>query len=290
MKQRSSYHLADAIRLHQLDCQVQRFTPRTLESYRTRLKRFSQFTGDVQLHKITSTTIREFQLSVQQTGVSARYQHGLMTAVRAFFNFCVRDELIEKSPVQGVKMPRVPHKVLPAVTDDEMKKALAVCDNPRDKAILLTLVSSGVRANEVVNLKVKDFDLSRGQLFIDQGKMQRDRIAYVDPAACKAIAHYLNKRKKYRPDSALFASLRKNNAKINSQSIAQLFNKIQAKTGIAHITAHGLRRTFAMRCLRNKIDVHVVAKLMGHTSILMLRQYLDVQDSDASEAYRAVFG
>lgn len=278
---------SEAIELHQLDCRSQRFTPKTVDTYKQRLTIFMRFAGDLPLNKVTPAILRAYLIDMQDRGLSSMYQVSMFRTLRAFLNYCVRDELIEKSPMKSVKMPRLEKKILPALTDDELHRIKKVC-NLRDKAIIQVFVSSGVRNSELCNLNVEDVDLNTGVVMVRQGKGQKDRLTYIDSEARKLLLRYLKTRKRLKPSMPLFGSERLRNGRLKVHAIVHMLWRLQKETDV-HVTAHGLRRTFATRAMRQNMNIHVLARIMGHANIDILKQYLDINDEDAQEAYSRIF-
>ncbi len=122
-----------------------------------------------------------------------------------------------------------------------------------------------------------------------RGKGAKGRLACIDTAARKALKQYLLTRKGAPPSAPLFVSLNTYEQAITPHTIAQIFTRLQRITGI-RVTAHGLRRTFALRALRAGMNVHTLALLMGHSDISVLRRYLPITERDAAAEYQRLFG
>lgn len=286
------FRLQEAIELHALECRINQLTEASIRSYAVRLKRFVSFAGNVELDSISPLLIKQYRLYLIEEKLSAQTQKGLLAALRAFFNYCVNDPDIPLSisPMQAQKMPRVPDKVLPSVKDRDFDKAVKACGNLRDKALLLLLSSSGIRAAEACAINIADANLKEGTIHIQIGKMQKGRIVYIDPATCKALRVYLASRKNLKPSHPLIASIYKNNARLKPNAIPHIMADIRKRTGVEYLTAHGLRRRFATKAVRSGMALNVTARLLGHADIDMLKQYLDLQDEDAADAYQRIFG
>lgn len=180
--------LQDALELFLLDCQARRFTKHTLRFYRERLSLFTKWVGEsTPLHQLTATEIKRFFINLQDRNLSSAYVHSHARAIRTFCNYCVRDELIEKSPFAKVKMPILAKKILPALTSDEVDAILDACVIQRDKTIVLFLLDSGARATEAVTLNVGDVNLKTGAVTVRQGKQQKDRTTFIGAKVRKQI-------------------------------------------------------------------------------------------------------
>lgn len=275
----------DAFDLFILDCQAQRFTTHTLRFYRGRLSLFTKWMGGTTpLAKLTSTDIKKYLVSLQERDLSSAYIHSHARAIRTFCNYCVRDELIDVSPFDKVKMPVLAKKVLPALEHHEVAAILAACTTQRDRAVVLLLLDSGIRASEAVALNVEDVDMQTGSVHVHQGKQQKDRITYTSATVRKAIKRYLIERNKPPAHGPLFVSEHKDE-RMTYFGLAQMLRRLRDRAGVKEFSAHACRRTFALTCLRGGMDIFVLAKLMGHSDITVLRQYLAIANSDLQNAH-----
>lgn len=277
--------LSEAIDLYALDCQAQRFAQRTVETALFRLGVFRRHVGDLPLDQLTANHIRAYQVALQKAGYSAGYQHGLMRSLRAFLNYCVVDDLVAVSPMAKVKMPRKADQVLPAVAEADIRRAVAACETQRDRAILLFIASSGVRRAELVALNVGDVDIATGAVEVRRGKGGKARTTYIDAAARKALKRYQLERRNAKASDPLFASQRRRNGRMTINSLTQTMERISDAAAV-HIACHALRRSFALRCLRARMNIHVLARLMGHSDIAMLRLYLPMLPEDIAREYQ----
>lgn len=99
----------------------------------------------------------------------------------------------------------------------------------------------------------------------------------------KALIRYLAEREHPPAHQPLFTSQRQQ--RLSQSGLVQVFDRIRERTGIAHCSAHTFRRTFAITCLRNGMNIHVLAKIMGHADIQMLRKYLDLTEEDTKRSH-----
>lgn len=277
--------LSDAIELYVLDCQAQRFAARTVETAQFRLRTFLSHAGDLPLDQITANHIRTYQVALQKRDYAAGYQHGLMRGLRAFLNYCVRDDLLLVSPMAKVKMPRNPEQILPAVSEADIRRAVTACEYQRDRAILLFIAASGVRRAELCALNIEDVDIASGAVQVRRGKGGRPRTTYIDADARKTLKRYMLERKQAKPKAPLFASMRRTEGRMTINSLTQTMERISNDAQV-HVACHALRRSFAMRCLRARMNIHVIARLMGHSDIDVLKLYLPMLPEDIAREYQ----
>jgi site-specific recombinase XerD len=279
-----------AYNLFRLRCQAERFQPSTLKFYGWMLQPFFAWCeaqqlcllGDVTAHHIRAYLV-EKQTSNRGNPTSGNYTHAIARALRAFFNFCVADELLTQSPMVGVKMPRKPKKILAAFDTADVTRLLRAADNDRDKALLYFLLDTGLRASECISLKIADVDQDARSVRIRQGKGNKERIVYFGGKTARYLARYLLRREKARPTHPLWSSL-KTGKPLTRTGLAQLLRRIGRAAGIEPCSPHTFRRTFALNCLRNGMNIYLLARLMGHTDIVVLRQYLAIADEDLQAA------
>lgn len=277
----SKLTLQTALDLFLLDCTARRLTIGTQSFYKAKLSpfiRWCEAKGVTGLEDMQAVHIRQYLSSILERNLTAQYQNNIARAIRAWLNYCVRDELIPKSPFDRVKMPKLAKKILPAFSQEDIKNILRVCRTKREEAICLTLLDSGVRATELVTLNVNDLNMKSGTLIVRAGKGQKDRTTYVGARTRKAILRYLAERGSPAATEPLFIS--HHNERLTLSGIVQIMRRLRKRSGVAHCAAHTFRRTFAIKSLRNGMNVHVLAQLMGHADIQMLRKYLDITEED----------
>ena len=284
--------LSEAAQLFELDNAARRLTPKTRAFYTWGVRAFVAWCtaeGLAELAEVTPQTLRRYMVHLQSRKTpagnpfSSTYVHNLTRALRRFFSYCVEDELLELTPFRTVRMPRVEKKVLRALSPEDLEAVLRACKSRRDRALVKFLLDSGVRAAELCGLTVGDVDLQSGAALVRQGKGQKQRMVYVGVKTRKALRLYLIDRGRPPPSAPLFLTLRRE--PMTGNAIMLFFRRLQGRSGVRHLTAHALRRTFAITCLRNGMDVHSLRLLMGHADLDMLKQYLDFTEHDLSAAH-----
>lgn len=286
--QRGTTTLYDALDLFLLDCEARRLTPSTRQFYTAKLSVFIRWCQEHQvdtLGVLTSTDIRRFLVHIQRRQLSSQYQHNLARAIRAFLNYCVRDELLDKSPFDKVQMPKLEKKIPQALTASEISAILRSCTQDRDRAICLFLLDSGVRASELIALNMGDIDLKTGTVMVRVGKGQKQRTTYIGAKTRKAVKRYFSQRRGRLRDSTPAFVSEHGGERMTISGMVQLMERLRVRSGVKGCKCHNFRRTFAITCLRNGMNIYVLAKLMGHTDITVLRQYLALVENDLEEAH-----
>jgi integrase/recombinase XerD len=182
-------------------------------------------------------------------------------------------------------MPKVPADVLPALTPAEVGKLLAACENERDRAALLFLLDSGLRAGEFVALNIGDVDTQTGAVTVHEGKGQKGRIAYIGVKARRALLRYLLTRDDVAPSAPLWVSVT-TGERLTHWGLRLRLRHIGQQAGvICH--PHKLRRTFAIWALRSGMDLVRLAQMLGHADLQTVRKYLAIVQDDLADAHRA---
>lgn len=287
MATQQSLTLQAALELFILDCESRQFTGHTLRYYRQRLGVFVPWCVEHDASLLTDVSaplIRRFLVEQSKCGISSAYLHSFARSIKTFLNYCVRDELIAVSPFKRVQMPKLEKKILPALSPGEIRRILAACHNERDEAIVLVLLDSGLRASELCALDMGDVDKATGAIHVRSGKGQKDRVSYIGPHTRKRLARYLHIERQGE-SGALFVS-QQHHTRMTYYGLAQLLIRLRDAANVPHLTAHALRRTFALNSLRAGMNIFVLAKLMGHADLTVLRQYLQLVEDDLQDAHK----
>jgi integrase/recombinase XerC/integrase/recombinase XerD len=173
--------------------------------------------------------VREFLATVAQRGVSSATVHAHARAVRAFLRFAYEEGWIE-DPVT-VRMPRLEQKRMEVLSPQDVKRVLDVCGT-RDRALVMTLIDSGLRRGEALALNWEDVDFHTGAVYVLGGKGGKARVTYLGAKTRRALLRWGGGQR----SSAIFP--------LTGSGAATLMERLSQKSG-AHITFHKCRRTFA---------------------------------------------
>ncbi|MCU7875285.1 MAG: site-specific tyrosine recombinase XerC [Candidatus Thiodiazotropha sp. (ex Lucinoma borealis)] len=212
-------------------------------------------------------------------------QHSLLTPLMAFFKWLNRENYILYNPASDFELPRVP-KHLPKdfLSYDEIEDMLRHTQiygdlGVRDRAIIETFYSSGIRRMELVNLKLQDFDPERGTLVIFEGKWKKDRIVPIGDRACAWVQKYLAE---IRPSLVTaedkgYIFLTEYGEPFVRNRITDLIKKYLVAAGIEKPGACQLfRRSMATHMLDNGADIRYIQKILGHVNLTSTQIYTQV--------------
>jgi integrase/recombinase XerD len=280
--------LARAVNQFLLDCAARNLTPGTIHFYAQRLTTFVTYltqAGITDVTGITPALLRAFIAGFADH--SPYYQHQHARAVKTFCGFCVREGWLTVSPMQTVRMPKLPKDVLPPFDKADVAALLNACECDRDRGLILTLLDSGVRASELLALDVGDFDALTGALHVRLGKGRKTRVTFVGARTRKALARYLAEREQPRPTEPLFITLTRDKGRLTFFGLQSLLGRLGRAAGVSPMGAHRFRRTFAIESLRAGMPLPQLAALMGHEGLSILQRYLRLVTDDLQAAHAA---
>jgi site-specific recombinase XerD len=152
----------------------------------------------------------------------------------------------------------------------------------RDKAILLALLDTGVRASEFVGMKLDDLNQVSGEIFIRQGKGGKFRAVFLGKTSRRALRAYL----KVRSDNCAFLWVTDESEQLTYWGLRQIIRRRSVIAKVHTPSLHSFRRAFAINMLRAGVDVFSLQKLMGHADLQVLRRYLAQTTEDIAQAHR----
>ena len=278
---RSRFSLTDALDIFLLDREAQNLAPLTLRTYRARLGRFVELCGVADVVDLTATHIRRYQAQLLQVMADITAKNH-MTDIKTFLRFCVAERMIDESPAERVKLPRVVERLPKVLTAEQVKQLYSACETDRDRAILLAMLDTGARAGEFCALNVEDIDLSTGIVLIREGKPRRDRAVYLSSRTRKELLRYV--KAESVTQGALWRTER-GRYRLTTHGLSQVLERLGDRAGV-HVTPHMMRKTFVTTLLRSGVDVYTLQRLSGHKSLEALRPYVAIANTDAQAAHK----
>jgi site-specific recombinase XerD len=274
---------------------------KTGENYRLYLERFVEFTGDIEVDKITSETIRKYRLwlnrykSDQGQELATITQAYHLIALRGFLGYLSKRDIPSLTP-EKIELPKITRKQVTFLHHDEVKRLIEAIDltsegGLRDRAIIELLFSSGLRVSELINLN-RDHVNTKRREFMVRGKGQKDRPVFISQTAADWVDRYLEARHDSLPP--LFLSYSRNVETDNSgdfrrltaRSVQRMVAKYARLAGITkHVSPHTMRHSFATDLLMNGADLRSVQSMLGHSNIATTQIYTHVTDQHLKEVY-----
>ena len=216
--------------------------------------------------------------------------------LRSFYKFLVKRNRISSNPLTAVRTPKQEKKLPRFLEYEEVKKLLETppANNwlgARDRAILETLYSTGIRVSELVALNMDDIDFL-GEVVHVRGKGKKERIAPISSSALQVIQHYMEFRNKRAQSNSNFDSkvlfVNKHGRRLSTRSVRRKMDKYLKMAGLdPEISPHTLRHSFATHMLNNGADLRSVQELLGHQSLSTTQVYTHLTTGKLKEVYQS---
>ncbi len=253
----------------------------TITNYAVDLEVFKNFLGDKELETVDHLALRRFLAELRAKNYAKRTVARKLASLRSFFRFMFREGHIKKNPITAVLTPKLDKK-LPVFLDSAKIDRLLSAPNEkdaaglRDRALLETLYSTGIRVSELVGLDLDDIDFISGVVKVF-GKGSKERIVPIGEPALKAIRKYADKRagEKVKDKDAVF--LNHSGARLTDRSVRRVLDKhIKTCSIVEKISPHSLRHSFATHLLDRGADLRSVQELLGHMNLSTTQIYTHV--------------
>ena len=258
-------------------------SPRTVEWYRYITGRaVRRFGPGRPLDGVGAPELRAWLLELRET-LSPESIAGYFRGLKAFGNWCAAEELGEAAGLRALRKPRVPRRLIAPFTDAELQRLLALAE-PRERAIVLLLLDTGLRLAEVTPLRVGDLRPD-GTVRV-MGKGSKERIVPIGTTARRAVVRYVAGRgAAARPGDALFVGVR--GRPIQRRTLQRAIADLGRRAGVAtRCSPHTFRHTFARSYLVNGGDVFSLQQILGHTTLDMVRRYVSLTEADLVARHR----
>ncbi len=225
--------------------------------------------------------LRKFVEWMNQKGISPRTQARTISGIKSFYKFLLIEEAVENDPTTLVESPRIGRKLPEILTDDEINSLIEAIDETkaeglRNKAILETLYSCGLRVSELVDLKLSNLHFEQEFLRI-AGKGERERLVPISKRAIEDIKKYLvNSRKKLTIEKGFenIVFLNRRGKKLSRVMIFTIIKNLADKIKLEkNISPHTFRHSFASALVQGGADLRTVQEMLGHESILTTEIY-----------------
>ena len=247
------------------DMAIRRLGPKTQHEYIRRVKGFADFLGRFPA-KATAEDVHRYQLRLASIGATVSTVNATASALRFFFKVTLkRSDLADE--VVSVREPRR----LPVVlSPEEVGRLLAATTNLKQKAALSLTYATGLRASEVISLKLTDIDRDRMVIRVEQGKGKKDRYVILSPNLLELLREWwrVARKKGWMPPGQpwLFPGYRGQH--ISARHLHRLVRMAAARAGITkRVGVHTLRHSFATHLLEQKTDIRVIQVLLGHKKL-----------------------
>lgn len=231
--------------------------------------------------KVTTDQLRNFIAGLYDIGLSARSQARILSGWKQFFAFLILEDIRNDDPCEGLDMPRIGRKLPEVLSIDEIDRMMAAVDpgtaeGQRNRAILETLYSCGLRVSELVNLRLEHCFFEEGFLRVI-GKGNKERLVPVSPDVVREVHLYLEHHRPLVPvkkGQESFVFLNRRGSQLTRVMIFTIIRNYAALAGIRKtISPHTFRHSFATHLIEGGANLRAVQEMLGHESITTTEIY-----------------
>ncbi|MDD5746305.1 MAG: tyrosine recombinase XerC [Candidatus Omnitrophica bacterium] len=262
----------------------------TVINYSVDLKELAEFLEDKDIHSVDVLDIRKFLVHLRQKEFKKVTIARKMACLRSFFKFLCREGHLKTNPMIGLVGPKLEKKLPIFLNEDDVVKLLEAPDETdlsglRDKAMLETMYSTGIRVSELVGLNIEDIDFIGGVVRV-YGKGKKERLAPIGDKALRIIKNYLQKRNAVTGTSNRALFLNKDKRRLTDRSVRNVVDKYIAVASIRNdISPHSLRHSFATHLLNRGADLRSVQELLGHANLSTTTIYTHLSTEKLKNVY-----
>ena len=260
-------------------------SPNTLDAYMTDLQKLLHFLEgeNIEIPDVTPNDLQRFAAGLHDIGIHPRSQARILSGIKSFFHFLVIADYREADPSELLEGPKIGFKIPEVLTVEEIDRIISTVDmekkeGQRNRAILETLYSCGLRVSELCNLKISDLYFEEGFIKVE-GKGSKQRLVPISPRAIKEIKYWfadrnLGKIKKGYEDYVFLARWGNNISRI---MVFHMIKELAEKAGITkNISPHTFRHSFATHMLEGGANLRAIQCMLGHESIATTEIYTHI--------------
>jgi len=276
----------------------------TIEFYRSNLTVFVRWLGKAELEEVQASDVRCYLHYLQTEHIPYGAGHPLHQPARhlaphsikghwatlsAFFRWAEGEGMLKDNPMLRIPRPKVPKKIKAGLTEQEVRGLLKACETKggrraaRDHAILLFLLDTGCRVSELCDIELADLDAASGRVKV-RGKGAKERFVYIGQTTRRAMLKYLDKHRLRTADTHLF--LTHDGRKLGRYGVASMLSRLGDRAKVPGVHAHRFRHTAAVQLLRNGSDIFHLQRMLGHSTLDMVKAYLALADADVARAHQ----
>lgn len=257
----------------------------TLDAYLTDLDKLLSFLllEGIGITDVTLNDLQRFAAGLHDIGIHARSQARIISGIKSFFHFLIMADYIEADPSELLEGPKIGFKLPEVLTVEEIDNIISAVDlskneGQRNRAILETLYSCGLRVSELTNLKLSDLYFDEGFIKVD-GKGNKQRLVPISPRAIKEIKLYFLDRNRVniKKDYEDYVFLSRRGTNLSRIMIFHLIKELAETTGIIkNISPHTFRHSFATHLLEGGANLRAIQCMLGHESIATTEIYTHI--------------
>lgn len=279
-----------------LELEIQNYSYRTIKSYRSRILNFVNYLEEKEnikdIEKVQKFNIKPFINGLIQSKRKPTYINAIIKSLQSFFKYAIEENIISNNPISDIKILKENKPIIQVFTDKEVENMLNTFKGNRflpirDKAILSILIDTGIRCSELINLSLED--LYDTYLVIREPKNRRDRIVSISAYTRKSIGKYIRCRESYfinkNVENLLFLSYR--GKRLTVEAVERVVKIAGNNAGVRkeiRCSPHTCRHYYAIKSLKNTLDIYSLSVCLGHTTTNITSRYLKgIKDKEVME-------
>jgi integrase/recombinase XerC len=267
-------------------------SPHTERSYLADLDQFFEFLGTGELARVDHQFLRRFIAQLMELGNTKSSIARKLSTLRTFFKYLNRQGVLAENPARLVATPRRERRLPAVLTVDDAQRLM---DAPRgkktgdpagelrDRAVLETLYSTGIRASELVGMNHEDINRHDGLIRI-RGKGRKERVVPIGGKALNAIAAYASSKPASAALSAVFNG--PSGKRLTARTVQRILENYRKQVGLQQkASPHTLRHSFATHMLESGADLRAIQELLGHASLSTTQRYTHLNLDSLMDVY-----
>ena len=267
-------------------------SPNTVRSYQTDLDQFLDYLGDTSLLTIDHLAIRGFLAHLAKVKNTRSSIARKLSAIRTFFKYLSQQGVLESNPARLVSTPRREKRLPSVLTADDAQRLMEAPASQtthghepwiRDRAVLETLYSTGIRASELVGMNIADIDRN-DRLIRIRGKGRKERIVPIGAKAMDTLDAFLRTRPAAADPDAVFIG--PTGKRLTVRTVQRILQNYRHALGLQQkASPHTLRHSFATHLLESGADLRAIQELLGHASLSTTQRYTHVNLDSLMDVY-----
>ena len=255
----------------------------SIVAYTRDIKKFADYAINLKLSesKIERNDISNFLVLLKKSNISARSQARIISGIKAFYKYLILEDYIKYNPTDLVESPKIGFKLPDTLSLIEIDKLISAIDlsqqhGERNRSILETLYSCGLRVSELINLQLSNINFNENYIKVT-GKGNKQRLSPISGKALKYLSIYINEVRIHldiKKGNSDFVFLNNRGAKLSRVMIFLIIKKLAEKIGLnKKISPHTFRHSFATHLIEGGADLRAVQEMLGHSSITTTEIY-----------------
>jgi len=255
----------------------------TIEAYVRDVNKLSQFStaDNIKLKNVSRQIIQLFIADLNKQSISARSQARIISSIKSFFKYLIMEDYIDNDPSKLIQNPKIGLKLPDVLTINEIDSIISLIDlsskqGERNRTIIETLYSCGLRVSELINLKISDVKFIEKYIKVT-GKGNKERLAPIGSKCLKYLSIYINEVRihiniKKGHQDIIFLNNR--GSKLSREMIFTIVKALVKKSTInKNVSPHTFRHSFATHLIEGGADLRAVQEMLGHESITTTEIY-----------------